>query len=112
MLRGYLFCVHIPIILLCYNKIMATVYLIHFDAPLKHARHYIGYTALESLDMRINRHKSGNGARILAACNQQGITWKVAKTWEFENAMTARNFEQKLKRQKHAPRLCPICNKF
>lgn len=89
---------------------MATVYLIHFDSPLKHARHYIGYTALESVYNRLARHKAGDGAKILRVCNERGITYRIVKTWEFGTWQEARDFERKLKRRKMSPRICPVCN--
>jgi predicted GIY-YIG superfamily endonuclease len=35
---------------------MGTVYLIHFDRPYHHARHYIGYT--DDVDARLAGHLS------------------------------------------------------
>lgn len=81
-----------------------TVYLIHFDEPLAgHARHYIGYA--EDVDGRMWHHKHNSGARILAACNERKIKYKIVRTWEGED----RTFERKLKNQKHAWRHCPVC---
>jgi len=47
------------------------VYLIYFDSPLGHARHYLGFC--DDLEKRITRHKSGSGAKILAECKRVGI---------------------------------------
>lgn len=79
-----------------------TVYLIHFDKPYKHARHYLGCT--DNLSERLRAHRAGNGARLMEVIAQAGITWQLAKTWEGDFPM-----EKQLKRQKHGPRLCPIC---
>ena len=38
-----------------------TIYLIHFDTPYRHARHYMGFTT--NLPQRIKRHKAGRGSR-------------------------------------------------
>ena len=38
-------------------------YLLHFDPPYKHARHYVGYT--EHLDVRVEQHRNGTGANLL-----------------------------------------------
>jgi predicted GIY-YIG superfamily endonuclease len=90
---------------------MFVVYLIHFDTPYKHARHYIGYTA--NLAARMAVHRSGHGARLLNACNQSGIAYDVVRTWSirsrFCNRATA--LEHKLKRRKDSAALCPVCNK-
>lgn len=83
---------------------MSTVYLLHLNSPLRHARHYVGYAEAD-LDARLERHKSGNGARMLAVCRERGITWTLQRTWE-----GGRVFERKLKNQKNTPKLCPICN--
>lgn len=80
------------------------VYLIHFDQPYKHARHYIGYA--DQLEQRIKHHKHGTGARLLQIVNQAGITWQVTRTWQG----ASRSFERKLKNNKHSARLCPVCN--
>lgn len=81
-----------------------TVYLIHFQTPLHHARHYIGYA--ERVKSRLAHHRHGTGARLLAACNSVGIEYDIARTWEGEG----RDFERKLKRCKNAARYCPVCN--
>ena len=82
---------------------MTTVYLIHFERPYKHARHYLGYTA--DLDARIAQHRNGTGARLLQVITAAGIAFDVARTWA-----GGRELERKLKNYNHGPRLCPICN--
>jgi predicted GIY-YIG superfamily endonuclease len=81
-----------------------TVYLIHFQSNLNHARHYVGYA--EHVAQRLAHHKNGTGARILAVCNERGIGYDLARTWEG----AGRGFERKLKRCKNAARYCPVCN--
>lgn len=82
---------------------MACVYLLHFDEKMHHAQHYIGYA--DRLNERLQRHHSGNGARIVAAFRERGIRFRVARIWLGKT----RTFERKLKNQKNAPRMCPIC---
>lgn len=83
------------------------VYLLHFDKPVGgRAWHYTGYCADDGLEARLVRHKSGNGARILAAAVQQGVAWVVAATFT-----GYRDIEKQLKMKKHASRFCPICKK-
>jgi predicted GIY-YIG superfamily endonuclease len=79
------------------------VYLIHFDKPYKHSRHYLGYAA--DVDERIERHRSGSGARLLQVVNAAGIEWQLARTWSGD-----RKFERWLKRKKGAAWFCPACN--
>jgi predicted GIY-YIG superfamily endonuclease len=81
-----------------------TVYLIHFEAAVHHARHYIGYAT--DVARRLDEHRHGAGARLLAVCNQRGIGYDLARTWEG----AGRGFERKLKRCKNAARYCPVCN--
>lgn len=81
------------------------VYLIHFDQPLKHAQHYLGFVE-KDLDQRIRRHRNGQGAKLLRAVNQAGIGWSVVKVWEDGD----RNFERSLKNKKKTKCFCPKCN--
>jgi predicted GIY-YIG superfamily endonuclease len=81
-----------------------TVYLLHFETPLHHARHYIGYA--EHVKRRLEHHRNGTGARLLQVCNERGIAYDLVRTWEGEG----RDFERKLKNCKHAARYCPMCN--
>jgi len=85
------------------QNVEGTVYLIHFDAPLAHARHYVGWAS--NLSGRLAHHRKGSGARLMRAVNEAGITWSVVRTWQEAD----RNFERKLKNQKNTPRLCPAC---
>ena len=87
-----------------------TVYLLHFDAPLGDpskahgmAQHYIGYT--DDLETRLEAHRRGNGAAIMAAVSRAGIGWQLVRTWE-----GGRDLERQLKRRKKARCLCPLCN--
>jgi predicted GIY-YIG superfamily endonuclease len=79
-----------------------TVYLLHFDQPYKHARHYLGWTA--DLDARLARHEAGTGARLLEVAHDAGIGWTLARTWEGGRAR-----ERQLKNQGGATRRCPLC---
>jgi predicted GIY-YIG superfamily endonuclease len=81
-----------------------TVYLLHFQTKLHHARHYVGYA--EHVKRRLAHHRQGTGARILAACNERGIGYDLARTWDG----AGRGFERKLKRCKNAARYCPVCS--
>lgn len=81
------------------------IYLIHFDREYKGCNHYLGYTEKENVEERFNRHKAGRGARLLKVLNDNNIDYKVVRTWDKE-----RSFERKLKKQKKARKLCPVCN--
>jgi predicted GIY-YIG superfamily endonuclease len=85
-----------------------TVYLVHLDQrlgsdhPNGGARHYLGQT--QNLAQRLESHRAGLGARILAAANERGIAYDVVRTWP-----GGRDEERRLKRQHNAPKLCPTC---
>jgi hypothetical protein len=78
------------------------VYLIHLDKPLKHARHYVGFS--EDLPSRIQKHRTGQGATFMRAVEKQGISWHVSRIWDGD-----RTFERVLKDQHNASHLCPTC---
>lgn len=77
------------------------VYLIHFDRPYKHARHYLGWA--KSLSLRLQHHENGTGARLLQVVKAEGIGWKLARVWVGNRAL-----EKRLKGH-GSPRYCPIC---
>jgi hypothetical protein len=84
-----------------------TVYLIHFDQPYKHARHYLGFVdgGEKQVQNRMRRHRKGRGSRLIAVITKAGITWRMVRTWPGYT----RSQERKLKNQGGAARLCPIC---
>ena len=79
------------------------IYLLHFDRPYAHARHYLGWTN-GKLGMRLDRHAAGNGARLLAVVASAGIGWSLARTWPGTRAR-----ERQIKRQGGLSRSCPQC---
>lgn len=81
-----------------------TVYLIHFDRPYKHAKHYTGWT--DNLERRLAEHRAGTGARLMAVIKEAGIGWQLARTWEGTRAR-----ERQLK-QRGASRHCPVCKEI
>lgn len=81
------------------------LYLLHFQTPYKHARHYLGYTRDgASLPERLKAHQNGQGARLMAVVRAAGINFALARTLPGD-----RGRERYLKRMKFTPRLCPIC---
>ena len=80
-----------------------TVYLIHFNKPYRHARHYLGFT--ENFEKRITDHLCGMGARLMEVVTNARIEWRVARTWRGD-----RRLERRLKNLHNAPALCPICS--
>lgn len=79
-----------------------TVYLLHFDRPYRHARHYTGWAS--DLDARLTEHAAGRGARLTAVIRQAGIGWTLARTWHGDRAR-----ERQIKKTGGASRYCPMC---
>ena len=79
-----------------------TVYLLHFDAPYRHARHYVGYT--DNLPRRLEEHRKGTGARLMEVIKDAGIGFTVARTWAGDRAT-----ERRKKRSGSRALLCPLC---
>jgi predicted GIY-YIG superfamily endonuclease len=82
--------------------VTGTVYLLHFDRPYAHARHYTGWTS--DLTARLAEHANGHGARLPAVVRSAGIGWELARTWTGTRAL-----ERSLKRRHGASRYCPLC---
>lgn len=82
------------------------VYLIHFDYPFKHARHYIGFVHPGNLEKRMEHHRAGTGARIMRAVTNAGIGWSVVRTWEDAGP----EWERHLKNMHGPASFCPVCN--
>jgi hypothetical protein len=80
------------------------VYLIHFEQPFHHARHYVGYT--DNLQRRFNEHvHRKNSSPLLVAASAAGIAWRVAMIWP----QAGRDLERLIKRTHHTARYCPEC---
>jgi hypothetical protein len=74
-----------------------TVYLIHLDRPLAHARHYLGST--DDLERRLHEHEQGNGSKMLAAVARAGIPWRLGRTKSWPQLLPGnRAWERRLKR--------------
>lgn len=81
---------------------LGIVYLLHFDHPYQHARHYTGWT--EDLLERLDRHARGCGARLMNVISQAGIGFVLVRTCE-----GTRDTERAIKNQGGAVRYCPLC---
>jgi hypothetical protein len=81
-----------------------TVYLLHFDRPYFHAKHYLGFTPGEVED-RVREHQCGRGARLVEVVTNAGIALELVRTWNGD-----RKLERRLKSRHAAPRLCPTCS--
>jgi len=83
---------------------MGIVYLLHFSRPHRHARHYMGWTG-NGLSARLERHRAGNGARLIEVIINDGNSFCLSRIWPNVD----RTFERRLKNGHNSPLLCPIC---
>lgn len=85
------------------------VYLLHFDRPYMHAKHYAGYAADDRLHQRIDEHydaRPGDGRhhRLMQVVRAAGISFTLARVWP----EGTRQKERALKTC-GLTRVCPIC---
>lgn len=79
------------------------IYLLHFDRPYKHAKHYLGWT--NNLEQRLTDHRAGTGARLMAVLAREGIGFTLARIWQPAD----RRRERQIKNQGGLSRSCPEC---
>lgn len=90
-------------------RVPGTIYLLHFPAPYRHARHYLGWTL--DVEGRMRDHVSGRGSPLVyRACQAAGITtaeelmqW-ITRTWSGD-----RYEERRLKNFGGSRKHCPSC---
>ena len=83
---------------------LGVIYMLHFDRPYRHARHYTGWTT-DLLD-RLDQHAKGAGARLVAVIWHAGIGFTLIRICEG----TRRN-ERAIKNAGGAVRFCPACTR-
>ena len=84
---------------------MTGLYLLHFDPPYRHARHYLGF-ALD-VERRVDEHlrSAACSSPLVRAALAAGSVVVLARVWPGGD----RTLERRLKRRHEGPRLCPIC---
>lgn len=79
------------------------IYLLHFDSPYHHAKHYLGSTT--DLERRVEEHRRGvSDVKLMKVVHAAGIGFTLARTWKGD-----KNRERQLKKQGGLARQCPIC---
>jgi predicted GIY-YIG superfamily endonuclease len=81
---------------------LGVIYMLHFDQPYKHARHYVGWT--DDLFDRLDHHANGTGARLVAVIWHAGIGFTLVRICE-----GTRRTERAIKNAGGAVRYCPAC---
>lgn len=82
-----------------------TVYLLHFDPPFRHARHYIGFTPEDTAVRRIVEHLRGVGTPLVREAIKAGSQILVPHIW----TGAPREFERWLKARRDTACWCPCC---
>lgn len=85
------------------RKNLGEVYIIHLHNPLKHARHYIGFST--HLAKRLWHHRNNSGSHFLRVCNELGISYTLVVRFAGTRAD-----ERRLKNCKNTARYCPYCH--
>ena len=85
-------------------ELLGSIYLLHFDEPFGHARHYLGFAPEGKVEERLAKHGTSKGANLLKHVKRAGISWVLAKVWHNKT----RNDERSKKGNGHARR-CPLC---
>lgn len=80
------------------------VYVLHFEPPYEHAKHYIGFTTRPVRD-RVADHFAGRGSPLVKAALAAGCSVTLAHSWQCGN----RHFERWLKNKKDTPKWCRTC---
>ena len=81
---------------------LGVIYMLHFEQPYRHARHYVGWT--EDLLDRLEAHSTGHGARLIAVIWAAGIGFTAIRISE-----GTRTTERAIKNAGGATRYCPAC---
>ena len=85
------------------------VYLLKFHQPVgsgrKFVSYYLGYTQDSRLEQRLAEHRSGAGAKLVAAAVARGIDFDLVRTWP----KATRQDERRLKRQHNHKRFDHTC---
>jgi hypothetical protein len=83
---------------------VGTIYLIHFDQPIAHAQHYLGWTS--DLPGRLKDHFSGQGSPLIRAAARV-TSVRVVRTW-----VGSRTDERRMHNRHENPRMCPVCQRM
>lgn len=86
------------------------LYLLHFDRPYHHARHYLGFARdIPAMHARIDTHYNATPGdnqhhRLMQAIRAAGISFTLARVWP-----DGTRADERRKKQRGHARCCPLC---
>lgn len=83
---------------------LGTLYLLHLEPPLEHARHYLGWTQEGGEAERVAQHLRGSGSPLVRAARRHGREVTLEKAWP-----GTREDERRHKDGHQLGNLCPRC---
>ena len=86
---------------------MTAVYVMHFEPPFKHARHYVGFTEHDDVATRLDEHLKGAGSRLVRAVAKAGHAVHIAHVFIGAD----RHFERRIKNHKDVCQWCRLCGR-
>lgn len=89
------------------KKKQGFVYLLHFNDPISHAKHYMGCTSQPAI--RFGQHAAGHGSRLTRELHSRGIGFTVGMM-AVCTLGEMRRIERSIKNQRNAARYCKCCN--
>lgn len=81
---------------------LGMIYLLHFDEPFGHARHYCGWSS--DVLWRLRCHTGAAGSNLMRHVNAAGIGWLLAGVWP-----GTRHDERSRHNRGAAGKWCPEC---
>jgi predicted GNAT family acetyltransferase/predicted GIY-YIG superfamily endonuclease len=85
------------------------LYVIHFDEPIHHARHYCGCTTVPL--GRLAQHAIGRGSRLTQVAKERGIGWELGGLATC-TLTELRRLERRMKDWHGSGPFCEICSGF
>jgi predicted GIY-YIG superfamily endonuclease len=82
-----------------------TIYLLHFEPPVRGKSHYLGVTRFGRLPDRLKEHAAGRGSNLTSAAREVGARIFLGHVWP----RVALADEARLKRAGHFKRHCWLC---
>lgn len=86
------------------------LYVLHFDQPRHHARHYLGSSA--HLMQRLAQHANGQGSKLTKALWLDCQGWQLAALFiPKDPTESIRDLERRAKTRKNTAAYCPFCTR-